>query len=243
MVRQRTACFAQESLRFAVKENLADEVPMPPMVVAGGEVPQAIWAKALENMQEAYLGLINAGIPAEDARGLLPHATTTRLNYKTNFRSLLEHAGNRLCTQAQFQWRAVFLGIIKAIREYRPPLQDPGGSIRSYHPGMFEGDGRVYYAAEDLKSTAWQFEVLGSPLAQTFSPVCYKAGTCTFMGTIDRACAIRERVLAFAQAGVPPEKWGIEGINWAKPMAPIHPNEWLADPTAGITTDESQRPA
>lgn len=246
MVRQRTACFAQESLRFAVKENLADEIPLPPMVVNGGEGPVAIWQEAVKNMEKAYLALVNAGIPAEDARGLLPHATTTRLNYKTTFRALLEHAGNRLCTQAQFEWRAVFLGIIQAIRDYRPPLQDPGGPVRTYRPGLANGgsDETEYYKTRDLKSTAWQFKVLALPLAQTFSPVCYKAGRCTFMGTIDRACSIRDRVQAFAEHGVKPEQWNEQHeIEGGRYLPPIMPDEWMSDPTAGITYDEAQRPS
>jgi thymidylate synthase ThyX len=44
------------------------------------------------------------------------HATTTRLHYKTNLRNMLEHAGNRLCTQAQFEWREVFIKIHEAMR-------------------------------------------------------------------------------------------------------------------------------
>ena len=62
--------------------------------------------------------LIANGVPAEEARGLLPHDTLTRLNYKTNLRNLLDHLGNRLCTQAQFEWRLVGAGIRKAIMEY-----------------------------------------------------------------------------------------------------------------------------
>jgi len=104
MVRQRTATFAQESLRFAVKENLAQEVPLPPSIVEGDNA-EAIWKDVVEHMQLGYEMLVNAGIPAEDARGLLPHAVTTRLHWRTNLNDLLHHAGNRLCTQAQFEWR------------------------------------------------------------------------------------------------------------------------------------------
>lgn len=119
MVRQRTAVYAQESLRFAVKTNMAEEVQLPPSIAALKEDDprRVIWNEAMTGLGDVYNGLIDAGIPAEDARGLLPHAVTTRLHYATNLRNLLDHAGNRLCTQAQFEWRYVFLGIMSELRK------------------------------------------------------------------------------------------------------------------------------
>jgi flavin-dependent thymidylate synthase len=105
MVRQRTAVYAQESMRFAVKENMADELSLPPSIA---ELPvnhptRQKWDEAVAKVSDTYNFLVANGIPAEDARGLAPHATTTRLNYVTDLRNLSEHAGNRLCTQAQFE--------------------------------------------------------------------------------------------------------------------------------------------
>ena len=122
MVRQRTAVYAQESLRFAVKENAGAETAMPPSIA---ELPEndrrrEIWNEVIKGMTDRYNYLIANGIPAEDARGLLPHATTTRLHYHTNLRNLIEHAGNRLCTQAQFEWRDVFIKIVQAIAQHEP---------------------------------------------------------------------------------------------------------------------------
>jgi len=190
MVRQRTAVYAQESLRFAVKHGFADEVARPPSIV-GDEGPAKIWDDTVKAVEQAYEQLVNAGIPAEDARGLLPHCVTTRLNYKTTFRGLIEHAGNRLCTQAQFEWRSVFIGIMKAIREYSRGRNN------------------------------WQFELLARPIAQTFSPVCYKIGRCPYMGTLDRGCTIRDRV------------------NDGR-FDDIDPLEWMANPLAGLTTDTNR---
>jgi len=165
MVRQRTAVYAQESLRFAVKENIKDEVNTPGSVKADN-VMQEIWEGAMERIAEAYTMMVNGGIPAEDARGLLPHATLTRLHYITDLRNLIEHSGNRLCTQAQFVWRAVFLGIVKAIREYHPQ-----------------------HNANDQN---WQCEHIGT--SNVFKPVCYELGRCPFTASFDRGCTIRERV-------------------------------------------------
>lgn len=188
MVRQRTAVYAQESLRFAVKEGLASETPIPPSManMKKDDPPLSIWNQTIKEIERAYEGLVNAGIPAEDARGLLPHCVTTRLHYKTTFRSLVEHAGNRLCTQAQFEWRMVFTGIMKAIKEF------PGG-VNQY--------------GEDNN---WQFQILASPISQTFTPVCYKAGRCVFMGDIDRKCSIRERANEGRFDEIDPLEWMLD---------------------------------
>jgi len=169
MVRQRTAVYSQESLRFAVKENISEEVALPPSIK---DVPQGdgVWQNAIDAIDTCYRYLVENGMPAEDARGLLPHSITTRLHYKTNLRNLLEHAGNRLCTQAQFEWRLVFAQLVDAIRNYDP----------------------VYPPTRHSFEMGWQFRLIADD--NVFRPVCYEKGYCPFMATFDRDCTIRERV-------------------------------------------------
>lgn len=174
MVRQRTAVYAQESLRFAVKEGFAGEVPYPPSIDPKEEGASDIWEKAIEASEEAYEALVNMGVPAEDARGLLPHAITTRLNYKTNLRNLLDHAGNRLCTQAQFEWRQVFIELVRSIYEHRGPRT---GNIGGFHSEY---------------ANAWQFKLIATD--NVFKPICYELGHCPFTADFDRGCTIRGRV-------------------------------------------------
>jgi flavin-dependent thymidylate synthase len=123
LVRQRTAVYAQESLRFAVKENLSEEVSVPPSVSERSELVGQ-YKEYMHGVQDFYNKLISDGVPAEDARGVLPHGVLTRLNYCTDLRNLADHAGNRLCTQAQFHWRQFFLSLVMAIGEYSPVAAD-----------------------------------------------------------------------------------------------------------------------
>jgi flavin-dependent thymidylate synthase len=120
LVRQRTAVYVQESQRFAVKEHAGREVAYPPSIAARkiDDPARAIWDKAVAETSNAYNSLINAGIPAEDARGLLETNITTRIHYKTNLRNLAPHAGMRLCSQAQYEWKIVWMGIVNAILNY-----------------------------------------------------------------------------------------------------------------------------
>jgi flavin-dependent thymidylate synthase len=209
MVRQRTAVFMQESLRFAVKENLDAETPLPPSLIGlkDDDPKVKMWRRAINNAQDHYEALVGSGVPAEDARGLLPHQTTTRLHYKTNLRNLYEHAGNRLCTQAQFEWRAVGLQIVDAIATY-DPYDSPHGA-------------------------EWQQR----ELAGLFRPVCYLTGKCEFKASFDRACSIRERVDANHAAGRDSDEWDVHEITEMpdgsrRTLLPILPSEWLLDHAA-----------
>jgi flavin-dependent thymidylate synthase len=168
LVRQRTAVYAQESLRFAVKDNIAEETSLPPSIAPLAVTdPRAIkWTEALQGIEEAYTYLVDHGIPAEDARGLLPHSILTRLNYVTDLRNLLDHAGNRLCTQAQFVWRDVFIKLVEELREFDP---------------QFNGN-----------SQRWQCELIAN--SNVFKPVCFRLGRCPFHADFDRGCTIRTRV-------------------------------------------------
>jgi len=285
MVRQRTAAYAQESMRFAVVEDsFADRVVLPPSLA--GSDPHAVeeaqeawrvayrdstgliewttddndpkyralqdamgridkkdkwrqkWDAALNVLERTYKHLVDDGMPAEDARGLLPTNIATRLNYVTNFRGLLDHAGNRLCTQAQFEWRLVLAKMAEAIRAY--------GQKKTYEVRTKDGTGGSW--TED-RSSAWQFDAL----ADLLRPVCYQVGSCVMKADFDRACSIRNRVDANAKIGRSSAEWieeydvvegnpivagvGAQSVVTTpngKPVfiGAIQAREWLADPGA-----------
>jgi flavin-dependent thymidylate synthase len=192
MVRQRTAVYAQESLRFAVKEEIAAR---PGPITSVNHHTHDAWQQAVNRIWEAYKGLIAAGVPAEEARGLLPHDTLTRLNYKTNLRNLVDHLGNRLCTQAQFEWRMVASQMRMAIHNYEPPVI--AGVIRE----MKSKEEFVAYQ----ESQAWQFRKIAD--SDLFRPVCFALGHCPFGADFDRGCTIRERVNEGKFDEIEPREW------------------------------------
>jgi flavin-dependent thymidylate synthase len=122
MVRQRTAVYVQESMRFAVKDQAVWEVSLPPSLenLDDDDPRRVIWDTTVGAISSAYNALINAGIPAEDARGLLPTNIATRLHYKSNLRNLAEQSGVRLCSQAQAEWKKVWAQMVRAILTYGP---------------------------------------------------------------------------------------------------------------------------
>jgi flavin-dependent thymidylate synthase len=120
LVRQRTATFVQESMRFAVKENAAWEVADPPSLegLKDDHPWRLTWDAATSYAAQAYNRLVANGMPAEDARGLLPTNITTRVHYHTDLLNLTRQAGNRLCSQAQHEWKIVWNQMILAILNY-----------------------------------------------------------------------------------------------------------------------------
>lgn len=235
MVRQRTATYVQESLRFAVKDQDGDLPVGLPLSLAGtkrrrpefrGQVRDSdaqkqrdVWDGAQDRIKSAYMTMVDSGMPAEDARGLLPTNILTRIQYRTDLRALIEHGGNRLCTQAQFEWRTVFAKIVEAIRHYDPVSDEIAQWHSDYRGGVYE---RMFRSHHDTNK--WQYE----KLADVFRPICYLTGKCEFNSEFDRPCSIRDRVQLFAQHGIPSSEWDTDG---AEPLR-IRPVEWLADPKA-----------
>jgi flavin-dependent thymidylate synthase len=260
MVRQRTAAYAQESLRFSVVEDgFTDRVALPPSLMGttavyqellekekhdqsygGGWTPSSLregleramgkqpreerwrqkWDHALEVLQQTYGELINDGMPAEEARGLLPHNITTRIKYNTNLRALLEHIGLRTCTQAQFEWRGVAFQMMLALREY--------GRGQVYRDTSYDDHGTPRVV---LRDSAWQYDAI----AELFSPICYRKGKCTMMASFDRKCSIRGRVEANASINRPSTEWDKPREATAPVdvyIEPIRPSEWMLDPGA-----------
>lgn len=185
MVRQRTAVFAGESLRFAVKPDLKDAVRKGPYISTPTQ--EEVWDKAVDAINAAYQTLIADGVPAEDARGLLPLNTLTRGHWKTNLRNLEAEVGKRLCTQAQFEWRLIHMDLRSAIRNYAKGSQVVGGQMQQF------------------VSSKWQFEHIAE--SAMFKPICFQKGACMFKAGMDRGCKIRDRVDAGRFDLIQPAEW------------------------------------
>ena len=65
------------------------------------------WRQLFAEIGEVYEALIAAGVPGEDARFVLPNATSTNFKVTVNFAELLHICDLRLCTRAQWEFRKV----------------------------------------------------------------------------------------------------------------------------------------
>jgi flavin-dependent thymidylate synthase len=187
MTRQRTANFGGESLRFSVKLPLTTVVRAGPTV--NTKYRTSIHDNTVQAIEEGYTALIADGVPAEDARGLLPLNVLVRGHWKTNLRNLTTEIGKRMCTQAQWEWRMILLSMRQAIHNYKGPVTD------------FD-----VFANELDYGNHWQFEAIAAA-QNLWAPVCFHTGRCMFRAKADRGCTIRERVEVGLFDEIKPEEW------------------------------------
>ena len=66
--------------------------------------------------------MLEEGIPAEDARYVLPNAVETKIIMTANARSLLNFFEHRLCIRAQWEIREMAHLMLKCVREVAPNI-------------------------------------------------------------------------------------------------------------------------
>ena len=133
LVRHRIASYSQQSQRYVA----ATFGYVRPKSLGGGKAagrrgkesaraPQADplydkFEKHMEKCSELYEEMLAAGIPAEDARFVLPNATETKIMVSMNARELHHFFALRLCRRAQWEIREM-AGRMLAIAVERAPL-------------------------------------------------------------------------------------------------------------------------
>jgi len=119
LVRHRVASFSQQSQRYIQVKKLQEHVVTPPTIVEkGGEKFSAF----IQDASEAYAELVEAGVPREDARFVLPNAAETSLLMTMDGGSLMHFFGLRLCSRAQWEIRAMAEEMLKQVRAAEPML-------------------------------------------------------------------------------------------------------------------------
>jgi len=107
LVRHRAGlAFDQQSQRYLKYREPAYMVPGS-IADADPELRER-FTDALDDSLAFYGELLEAGIPGEDARFVMPNATRTNLVMTANLRALIHMSGLRLCTMAQWEIRRLF---------------------------------------------------------------------------------------------------------------------------------------
>ncbi|MBI4318292.1 MAG: FAD-dependent thymidylate synthase [Chloroflexi bacterium] len=119
LVRHRLASYSQQSQRWV--RYRSPEFVCPPTIIADAEA-RKLFDQALQTAFERYLKLLEAGVPAEDARYVLPNATTTRLVMTMNARELMHTCSIRLCLRAQWEIREMFQRIKEEVNAVAPRI-------------------------------------------------------------------------------------------------------------------------
>lgn len=121
LVRHRHMSFSQKSQRY-VKEKGQFDYIIPP-TIARDEVLKDKFVKFMSEISQKYLEFTEAGIPAEDARAVLPNACATSMIASLNLRELIHIANLRLCTRAQYEIRLLVKAMCDELIKEEPWLK------------------------------------------------------------------------------------------------------------------------
>ncbi len=134
LVRHRLASFNQQSQRY-VKFG-ADLEVVKPATIAESDEANAVFDGIIEATKAAYAELMELGIPAEDARYVLPNAAETKIVVTMNVRELLHFFEVRCCNRAQWEIREMAHRMLELVRPTAPfVFADAGaGCVRGACP-------------------------------------------------------------------------------------------------------------
>ena len=146
LVRHRMASYSQQSQRYVDMEEFEYVTPasMDDRVIVESYdffrnrdvyVPaREMFVDIMEYLRECYKRMVNAGIPEEDARYILPNACCTNIIVTVNARELRHIAEERMCARAQWEIRELVTKMVKQAKEVAPTLfADVGPECEKTH--------------------------------------------------------------------------------------------------------------
>ena len=119
LVRHRIASYAQSSQR-ALEIKGMDWYVTPDSIVEKGQT--AKFHGVAEIIKQAYDSFIEAGVPKEDARFILPNATKTSLIITMNARELHSFFVLRCCKRAQWEIRGMADDMLRLCKLVAPVI-------------------------------------------------------------------------------------------------------------------------
>jgi len=131
LVRHRIASYSQQSQRY-VSHQAPFEAVVPASIATCPELAARL-ASHLTAVHELYRDLLAAGVPAEDARFVLPNAAATKLVLTMNARELHHFFALRCCRRAQWEIRDMAREMLRLARQVSPLLFHDAG------PGCLRG--------------------------------------------------------------------------------------------------------
>lgn len=129
LVRHRIASYSQQSQRYVA----ADFGYVTPPTVASSPAMRKEYDRHVAACSALYGKMMKAGIPAEDARFILPNATETKILVTMNARELHHFFALRTCRRAQWEIREMALRMLAIAKNEAPLLFDGAG------PGCVRG--------------------------------------------------------------------------------------------------------
>lgn len=123
LTRHRLASFDVQSQRYVKLDNL--ELVVPESFKKAGMEQVAI--EQMMHSMAMYKQLLEAGVPAEDARYVTPQAVPTKLVMTMNARELLHFFSLRTCNRAQWEIRELADEMLKIVKKIFPVVFNNAG--------------------------------------------------------------------------------------------------------------------
>lgn len=130
ITRHRIASFSVQSQRYV---NMFDFQYIVPESIAKHKEILAEYENIMYLIGDAYRMFRQLGIPAEDARFVLPNACETQMIVTMNARELMHFFSLRCCKRAQWEIRAVADEMLRLCKEVAPEIFAKAG------PGCMRG--------------------------------------------------------------------------------------------------------
>ena len=119
LVRHRVASYSQQSQRYV---SMKEPSFVTPHTVQDDPDAMKVFEDTMAEIWAAYGKLESMGIPAEDARYLLPNGCTTNITITMNARELLHFFSLRCCNRAQWEIREMADKMLELCREVSPVI-------------------------------------------------------------------------------------------------------------------------
>jgi thymidylate synthase (FAD) len=131
LVRHRLASYSQQSQRYVGMSELPAGAIVPPKISG---LLREKFQGMLRDIGAFYEEMVAAGVPAEDARYILPNASPTKIVMTMNARELLHFFALRCCNRAQWEIHDLADELLRLAKKAAPALFAQAG------PGCVSGD-------------------------------------------------------------------------------------------------------
>ena len=125
VTRTRTASFAMQSMRVTDVRDMA--IVEPAFLDSNNEYSSKrdhMWQAGVDAARGAYAMLVDDGMPVQDARGVLPIATSCNLVVRYNLRAFADMLKGRESMRTQGPYREMALKMKKLVLEVWPWSED-----------------------------------------------------------------------------------------------------------------------
>jgi thymidylate synthase (FAD) len=120
LTRHRIASFSVQSQRY-VKFKNGVEFVIPETIKKDINLLEK-YNEFLKNTENLYKEFLDAGVPAEDARYILPNASATKIIITMNARELRHFFSLRSCNRAQWEIKTMACSMLNLVRKEAPLL-------------------------------------------------------------------------------------------------------------------------